>query len=100
MKNYNSSGDVIKTTAPRAYESGEFVRFTALHGFVVDKVAAGGWLVIKTEGVFEYPALSDLEFGLPVYHTSSGELTGVDDSDPDTVKIGVIVGPGLLKLIP
>lgn len=98
MRNYNSSGDIVKTISASDRESGSFVKIGAVYGFVVDDAKAGEYVVVKTEGVFEVAGISALEFGTPIYHHVNGTLDGVEGTDPDTLKVGVVVGPGLLKL--
>lgn len=98
MRNYNSSGDIVKTVASVDHESGSFFKLGSVYGFVVDDAKAGEYVVVKTEGVFEIAGISALEFGTPVYHHVDGSFDGVEGTDPDTVKVGVVVGPGLLKL--
>lgn len=96
MRNYNSSGDIVKTTATVARSSGDFVKIGEVFGFAVDDADVGGWLVIKTQGVFEAPLAAGIVFGDPVYRTATG--FGADDSATSTYRVGVCVGPGLVKL--
>lgn len=96
MKNYNSSGDIVKVIADADHESGDFVKISNVYGFAVDTVQTGGWLVLKTEGVFEVEIGGGATFGSEVFWDS------VNAAFTSTTGVGQLVGkcfgPGLLKL--
>lgn len=94
MKNYNSSGDVVKTLATVDVASGAFVKIGDVYGFAADNATAGGDLVIKTQGVFVHAVADAAGFGDPVYFSGTAlSLAGTADQ-----KVGVCVGSGLVKL--